>query len=368
MLPTRLSHYLVLEKIGAGGMGVVYRAHDESLDRDVALKVLPPRASDDGRSRARFRREALALAKLNHPNIGSIYEFGSDGETDFLVMELVSGVSLDEKLATGPVAEKEVLRLGAQLADGLEAAHKQGIVHRDLKPSNVRLTEDNRLKILDFGIAQWVAPEAEAGDVTVTRTSPNELVGTLAYMAPEQIRGQKADARTDIYSAGVVLYEMTTGKRPYADTSGPQLIGAILEQAPSPPSSRNHAVSPVLESIILKALDKDPDRRYQSAQELRIDLERLYTGSGSAVRVRKRPRWPVAAALGILLLIGAAAWHAWRQHEQLATSNPATGRAGRKSVAVMGFRIFRASRKMRGCRRLWPRCSPPNCRRGNNSA
>ena len=338
MLPEKLSHYVVLEKIGAGGMGVVYRAHDELLARDVALKVLPSRSLDDRRTRQRFRREALALAKLNHPNIGSVYELGNEGDIDFLVMELISGVSLDTKFAGGPLPERDILRLGSQLADGLDAAHKQGIIHRDLKPSNLRLTEDGRLKVLDFGIAQWVAPESDAGDVTVTLTSPNEIVGTVAYMAPEQLRGQKADTRTDIYSAGVVLYEMATGKRPFSDISGAQLIGAILEQPPSPPTTRNRALSPALESVILKAIDKDPDRRYQSAQELRIDLERLTSGSVSGRIVpRQRPIWPIIAAAGILLLIGAAGWHSW--HQQVRSSQPeGANHSTRKSVAIVGFK------------------------------
>lgn len=341
MLPEKLSHYLVLEKIGAGGMGVVYRAHDELLDRDVALKVLPARSLEDGRTRQRFRREALALARLNHPNIGSVYEFGSEEGVDFLVMELVSGAALSAKLAEGPVPEREILRLGAQLADGLEAAHKQGIIHRDLKPTNVRLTEDGRLKILDFGIAHWIAPAGETGEETVTLTSPNEIVGTLAYMAPEQLRGQRADPRTDIYSAGVVLYEMATGKRPYADTSGPQLISAILEQPALAPSSRNPSVPAPLEAVILKAMDREPERRYQSAQELRIDLERLSTRSvataGPTGPRKPRPLWPVLAAAVILLLIGAAGWYTWRQ--QARPPKPAaTDRSARRSVAVIGFK------------------------------
>jgi eukaryotic-like serine/threonine-protein kinase len=340
MLPEKLSHYRVLEKIGAGGMGVVYRAHDELLDRDVALKVLPAGSLEDGRTRQRFRREALALAKLNHPNIGSVYEFGTEDGVDFLVMEFVSGMSLDAKFAGGPVSEREVSRLGEQLADGLEAAHHQGIVHRDLKPGNVRLTEDGRVKILDFGIAHWIATDADPADATVTLTSPNEIFGTLAYMAPEQLRGQRADARTDIYSAGVVLYEMATGKRPFADLSGPQLISAILEQPTSPPSSRNAAISPGLETVILKAMDKEPGRRYQSAQELRIDLERLGRGSATARPVvpRKRPVWPIFASAGILLLIAVAGWQNWRQQARHAARAIAGNQSARKSVAVVGFK------------------------------
>src|SRR5437016_2866375 len=226
-----LGHYVVLEKIGAGGMGVVYRAHDEQLDRDVALKVLPPGTLSDESARRRFRKEALALARLNHPNIGGIYEFGTQDGCDFLVMEFVSGLTLDAKLASGPLPQDEVLRLGTQFADGLQAAHAQGIVHRDLKPGNVRLTSDGRLKILDFGLAEW--PQiAEENAATVTLTRDDYARGTVLYMSPEQLRGKQPDARSDLYSAGVVLYEMATGKRPYTADTGPQLISAILETPP----------------------------------------------------------------------------------------------------------------------------------------
>src|SRR3954452_18146578 len=239
MVPQTLSHYRVIEKIGAGGMGVVYRAHDEQLDRNVAVKVLPTGTLADESSRRRFRHEALALAKLNHPNIGAVYEFGQQDGIDFIVMELVSGVSLDVRIASGALPEREVLRLGIQLADGLESAHAQGIVHRDLKPGNLRLTSDGRLKILDFGLAHWSQPD-ELAAVTVTLTKSQEISGTLPYMAPEQLRGQIADQRSDIYSAGAVLYEMSTAKRPFPEVTGPQLIGAILERTPPPASAHNH--------------------------------------------------------------------------------------------------------------------------------
>ncbi len=202
MIPKQLSHYRVLEKIGSGGMGVVYRAHDEILDRDVALKVLPPGMLSDESAQRRFRREALSLAKLNHPYIGGVYEFGNDGAVYFLAMELVSGVTLDARLASGPMEQSDVLRYGAQLADGLEAAHQQGILHRDLKPSNLRINKGGRLKILDFGLAEWTNPEGDA-DPTATNM---KVSGTVAYMSPEQLRGKNADVRSDIYAAGAVLY------------------------------------------------------------------------------------------------------------------------------------------------------------------
>ncbi len=341
MIPEKLSHYRVHEKIGAGGMGVVYRAHDEQLDRDVALKVLPNKALTDERTRQRFRKEALALAKLNHPNIGAVYEFGSEDGVDFLVMELVSGVTLDAKLAGGPLAEREILRLGAQVADGLDAAHAQGIVHRDLKPGNIRLTQDGRVKILDFGLAQFMHPRGDAAE-TVTLTLQTEIMGTVAYMAPEQIRGQRADARSDIYSTGVVLYEMATGKRPFSEASGTQLISAILEKLPSRPTSQNQAISAVLESIIVKTLDKDPERRYQSARELRFDLERL--SSGVVVVVKSPgagPRWLAAAGAVLLVLLGLSVYggrQEWFKRAQPTNTGSAAAVAPRKSVAVLGFR------------------------------
>jgi len=333
MIPNQLSHYRVLEKIGSGGMGVVYRAHDEILDRDVALKVLPSGTLSEESARARFRREALALARLNHPNIGAVHEFGSEAGVDFLAMELVSGLTLDARLAAGPMEEQEVLRYGAQLADGLETAHQQGILHRDLKPANLRLSKDGRLKILDFGLAEWIHPEGDS-DPTATNT---KVSGTVAYMSPEQLRGKNADVRTDIYSAGAVLYEMATGKHPYAEKSGPQLIAQILDQPPARPTTRNRRISPILETIILKALDRDPERRYQSARELKIDLDRLSTGSAPVV-VRRGPAWPWLAALVVVLVVaGLVTWSPFRKWIGVAPAASPQVRT-RKCVAVLGFR------------------------------
>jgi serine/threonine protein kinase/tetratricopeptide (TPR) repeat protein len=333
MIPRNLSHYRVLEKIGSGGMGVVYRAHDETLDRDVALKVLPTGMLSDEHARKRFRREALSLAKLNHPNIGGIYEFGSEGGVDFLVMELVSGVTLDARLAAGPMDDHEVLRYGAQLADGLEAAHQQGILHRDLKPGNLRISKEGRLKILDFGLADWTHADGDS-DPTATNT---KVSGTVAYMAPEQLRGKSADVRSDIYAAGAVLYEMATGKHPYAETSGPQLIAQILDRPPSRPTSRNRRISPALESVILKALDRDPDRRYQSARELHIDLERLSSGSTS-VAVYRRPMWVWAVAAVALALVMVLVWNPDDIRGRITGRTSLLQPHSRRSVAVIGFR------------------------------
>jgi eukaryotic-like serine/threonine-protein kinase len=215
MIGKRVSHYRIEEQIGAGGMGVVYRAHDDELQRSVALKVLPPGLLAEESARRRFRKEALALAKLNHSNIATVHEFGNEQDLDFLVTEYIAGETLDQKLASGPLAEKEVVRLGSQLAQGLEAAHAEGIVHRDLKPGNLRITPDGRLKILDFGLAQLL-PKAGEADAAATLTQTQVLVGTLPYMAPEQLRGEENDERSDIWAAGAVLYEMATGRRAFS--------------------------------------------------------------------------------------------------------------------------------------------------------
>src|SRR5437868_1737879 len=223
-----LGHYRVAEQIGAGGMGIVFRAQDERLGRDVALKILPPGAIADEDARRRFRREAETLSQLNHPNIETVHDFDTQDDTDFLVMELPHGQTVATLLAQGPMAEKKLVQLGAQLAQGLAAAHERGIIHRDLKPSNLLLSDDGNLKILDFGLAKLVQPRGEFSE-TASLALTQGVVGTLPYMSPEQLRNEKLDARTDIYSAGVILYEMATGRRPHSSTD-PMLIAAILHQ------------------------------------------------------------------------------------------------------------------------------------------
>jgi len=274
MIGRTLGHYRILEKLGAGGMGEVYRAHDEQLERDVALKVLPAGKLADEAARKQFRKEALALAKLNHPNIETVLEFNKQDGLDFLVIEFIPGLSLSEKLKEGPLPESQILRLGAQFAGGLAAAHAHGVIHRDLKPGNLMITADGRLKVLDFGLAKLLRPSTDPA-ATQSATESHALAGTLPYMPPERLRGEPADVRSDIFAAGAVLYEMATGQRPFANMHGTRLIDAILHQTPQPASSLNRGVSPALEAVIEKALDKDPEHRYQSAQELRIDLERM---------------------------------------------------------------------------------------------
>jgi eukaryotic-like serine/threonine-protein kinase len=305
MLGTQLGRYRIEEQLGAGGMGVVYRAYDTRLQRDVALKVLREGTVSDDSARRRFRREALALSRLNHPNVATVHDFDSESNVDFLVMELIPGATLAPGRDRMP--EAVVLRLGLQLAQGLAAAHSAGVLHRDLKPANVRVTPDARLKILDFGLALLQSPTATMAD---TATVPaNAIVGTLPYMAPEQLEGSTIDERTDVYGAGAVLYELLTGSQPFREQNAARLIHAILREPVPAPSSLNAAVSPGLDLVVLKALDKDPDRRYQSAKELAVDLGRLIGSTESASaralpapRRQSRRNAALAAALAVAVI------------------------------------------------------------------
>src|SRR5215472_12260766 len=271
----QLGHYRLIEKIGKGGQGEVWRAKDERFGRDVALKILPPKALADSAARDRFRREALAVGKLNHPNIATAHDFNTQ-PVDYLVTEYVSGVGLDQRLAAGALSEDVVIALGIQLASGLEAAHREGIIHRDLKPGNLRINDDGKLKILDFGLAEMFDPSKDIASLE-TITINLTLTGTLPYMAPEQFSGI-ADQRTDLWSAGAVLYEMTTGKLPFPETQVQELREAIQHREPPHPREVNPKVSAGLEQVILRCLKKKPDQRYQSATDLRGELERLAAG------------------------------------------------------------------------------------------
>src|ERR1700687_70012 len=342
MIGKKLSHYRIEEKIGAGGMGVVYRAHDEQLDRDVAIKVLPSRSLADETTQKRFRREALSLARLNHPNVATVHEFGSQDGIDFLVTEYISGIAMDARLAAGPLPVAEVFRLGLQLAQGLAAAHQQGIVHRDLKPGNLRLTRDGRLKILDFGLAQFMPQPSDLG-LTVTVTKSQETTGTLPYMAPEQLRGESADARCDVWAGGAVRYEMATGRRPCPQTNAPLLIDAILNRPFDPASRLNPEVPPVLDEVIRKALAKDPSQRYQTGGELAVALE-LPVSTGTAP-VFPAPAFPappkrakpyLASALIVALLAAASAAYLFMHRKKDAGSTPPPAMR-RRSIAVLGF-------------------------------
>ena len=312
-----LGRYHIAEQIGAGGMGVVYRARDQRLDRDVALKVLPPGSLTDQASRSRFRKEALALSRLTHPNIAVVHDFDTLDDTDFLVMELVPGITLEEKLVAGPLDETEAINLVTQLVEGLAAAHQQGVIHCDIKPSNLRVTPDGHVKILDFGLAKFLK-HADAVSITMSITQDHGVAGTLAYMSPEQLRGSPPDERTDTYAVGCVLYEITTGQRPFPETTAPLMIDSILNKSPAKPTSLKPTMSAGLEYIILKSLERDPACRYQSAREMLADLRRL---SASALPL-PIPTAPVRAsrfvayrkawlALAFTILLGVVAYGAY---------------------------------------------------------
>lgn len=273
MIGETLGHYRIQEKIGAGGMGVVYRAHDDRLDRDVAIKVLPRGLVGDESARRRFRKEALSLSKLNHPNIATIYDFNSQGDVDYLVMEYVPGQGLREKIAGGPLPVAELVRVAMELAEGLAAAHDRGLVHRDLKPENLRFTSDGRLKVLDFGLATLAKPLTDTS--TTTEGSFLPAAGTPLYMSPEQVLGCPLDQRADLFSFGVVLYEMATGSLPFQGGTPGAISNAIVNKVPAAPLRFNPTLPPKLDEIISKALEKDPNLRYQHAADIRTDLQRL---------------------------------------------------------------------------------------------
>jgi TolB-like protein/predicted Ser/Thr protein kinase len=289
MIGQTFGHYRVLERLGAGGMGVVYRAHDEQLDRDVAIKVLPAGSFHDPSARARLLREARTASKLNHPHICTIHEVGEADGQAYIAMELVEGQPLSARLAGGALPVEQVLRYGLQLADAVAHAHQRGIIHRDLKSANVIITPEGRAKVLDFGLAKRLSSEDLAEATTQTMdslTGPGTVVGTLAYMAPEQLRGQPADARSDVWALGVVLYEMAAGQRPFQGQTGFELSSAILNQ-PSPPLPPGPGGAPPAElrAVIERCLEKEPAQRYQRSEEVRAALEAVQSGA-------PLPAWP----------------------------------------------------------------------------
>src|SRR5450631_234712 len=285
-----VSHYRILGKIGGGGMGVVYEAEDLSLGRHVALKFLPDELADDPQALERFQREARAASSLTHPNICTIYEIGEEEKRWFIAMVLLEGVSLDRSLANKSAPLDKLLDWGIQVSDALDAAHAKGIVHRDLKPSNIFLTKRGQLKVLDFGLAKMADPEPDAADLTSPLTvslpspltSPGLAVGTIAFMSPEQARGADLDARSDLFSLGTILYQMATGRMPFAGKTSAVIFDAILNRAPAPISELNASLPLELQRIVGKCHEKNPDLRYQHASELRVDLKRLQRDSTSA--------------------------------------------------------------------------------------
>jgi TolB-like protein/predicted Ser/Thr protein kinase len=335
-----LGHYRVTAKLGAGGMGEVYRARDEHLDRDVALKVLPPGTFGDDSARRRFRREAEALSRLNHAHIATVHDFDTSDGIDFLVMEYVPGGTLSERIAAGPLPEKEIVAVGAAVAAALEEAHERGVVHRDLKPANIIVTPKGRVKVLDFGLAQLSGTAADLEQTTTRADSGFE--GTLPYMAPEQVRGEMADARTDLYALGVVLYEMATGKRPFEEQQTGRLTDAILHAPLRPPAQVLSGVNPELERIILKCLERDPDSRYQSAKELTIDLRRLGSPTSTAhalpaARARVS-RIQMAVGLGALA-VAVAALMFWLGQRRQGDRPAATTTEGIASIVALPSKV-----------------------------
>jgi len=318
MLGSTVSHYRVFEKLGGGGMGIVYRAEDLVLKRPVALKFLPQDLTKDKRSLERFLREARAAAALNHPNICTVYEIGEHDEQQFIVMELLEGRTLKYHIGSRPLPKQETVDLAIQIVDALEAAHSKGIIHRDIKPANIFVSPRGQAKVLDFGLAKLLAAEATSDPlVEAARTlsgSNDELtdsgstVGTVAYMSPEQVRGQQLDARTDLFSFGTVLYEMATGQQAFTGHTAALTYDAILNRPPIAPARINPEIPPKVQEIIDKALEKDRDLRYQSASEFRADLKRLRRDMdsaamrvvlGSTSAATQAPRWRALYPLGI---------------------------------------------------------------------
>ena len=283
---SNLSHYRIVSKIGAGGMGEVYKAHDSRLDREVAIKVLPSDLSKDEDRLRRFEQEAKATSALNHPNILTVYDIGEHDGSPFIVAELLDGEELRERLDEGPISLRKVTEYAQQIVSGLSAAHEKGIVHRDLKPENLFITKDERVKILDFGLAKLREPSTNIhGSEDATRramTDPGVVMGTVGYMSPEQVRGQMTDHRSDIFSFGLILYEMITGRRAFQEESLAETMSAIVKEEPPEMTESNPNISPSLERIVRRCLEKKPDRRFQSTSDLGFALESLSTPTSTS--------------------------------------------------------------------------------------
>ncbi|HEU5250461.1 MAG TPA: protein kinase [Thermoanaerobaculia bacterium] len=385
MIGRTVSHYRILEKLGQGGMGVVYRAVDTRLERPVAMKFLPPEAVADPERKGRFIREAKAASALNHPNIVTIYDIDSADGLDFIAMERVDGEPLDRRIGSRGLPIDDALRYAAEAADALAAAHEAGIVHRDVKPANVMITHSGRVKVLDFGLAKLLEPTADGSTAdsrlaTATGTPPataatkytreGTVIGTLAYMAPEQIEGKPADARTDVFALGCVLYEMLAGRRPFAGESTIGMMTSILRDPPPPLKSARPDVPSRVERIVRQCLEKDPASRYPSARALARDLaaarEERERRTARLTSVLRRPRYAVPALLLLAALLGGALWmwtrgsgRRWARNVAL----PEIARLLEKDQLVPAYRLaLRADRHLPGDReleRLWNSVAMP---------